>query len=141
MPGKVNPILAESINQLYFFVSGNNLTIEQAAHAAQLELGVMFPILADRLLTSLILTKEVVHNFIKQCVTHITANPEICVDHLEKSTAYATLLTPLLGYDKTSSIVKEAIARKKTIREVISENKYLDMKIFNQLISYKKESS
>lgn len=138
MPGKINPVLPESMNQLYFLVTGNNVTIEQAAHGAQLELGVMFPILADRLLTSLKLTAEVLNNFMEQCVSSIQANPEKCKEHLEKSTAYATLLTPKLGYDKTSEIVKKAIAQKKTIREIALENNYLDEETFNQLTTIKK---
>ncbi|HSW89088.1 MAG TPA: aspartate ammonia-lyase [Candidatus Saccharimonadales bacterium] len=137
MPGKINPVLPESVNQLYFLVSGNNLTIEQATHGAQLELGVMFPILADRLLSSLKLTTEVINNFMQKCVLHIQANPEKCKEHLEKSTAYATLLTPVLGYDKTSEIVKKAIAQKKTIRQIILENNYLDQKTFDRLTTLK----
>ncbi|HSW97790.1 MAG TPA: aspartate ammonia-lyase [Candidatus Saccharimonadales bacterium] len=137
MPGKINPVLPESINQLYFLVSGNNLTIEQAAQGAQLELGVMFPILADRLLTSLKLTAEVINNFMQKCILHIQANPEQCKEHLEKSTAYATLLTPVLGYDKTSEIVKKALAQKKTIRQITLENNYLDKKTFDRLTTLK----
>lgn len=136
MPGKVNPVLPESVNQLYFLVSGNNLTIEQAAHGAQLELGVMFPILADRLITSLKLTSEVINNFMKHCVLTMKANREACKAHLEKSTAYATLLTPVLGYDKTSEIVKKAIAQKKTIREIAIGEKYIDAKTFDKLVSF-----
>jgi len=140
MPGKVNPILPESVNQLYFLISGNNLTIEHAAHAAQLELGVMFPILADRLITSLKLTSEVINNFMQKCVLHIKANREQCLEHLERSTAYATVLTPLLGYDKVSQIVKEAIAQKKTIREIVLEKNILDKEVFDQTIHPKQNS-
>jgi aspartate ammonia-lyase len=133
MPGKVNPVLPESINQLYFLVSGNNLTIEHAAHAAQLELGVMGPILADELITSLKLSSEVIDNFMQHCVRHIKANPEQCRQHLEKSTAYATLLTPTLGYDKVSKAVKEAVNEKKTIREVIVGKGYLAEENFDSI--------
>jgi len=134
MPGKVNPVLAESVNQLYFLVSGSNITIEQAAHAAQLELGAMFPILADRLINSLTLTTEVTDNFMKNCILHIKANREQCLEHLEKSTAYSTLLTPVLGYDKVSKIVKEAISQRQTIRELVLGKGYLDEKTFAKII-------
>lgn len=135
MPGKVNPILPESINQLYYLVSGNNLTIEHAAHAAQFELGVMGPILADSLMTSLELASEVIDNFMKKCVIEIKANRERCREHLEKSTAYATLLTPTLGYDAVSKAVKLAIAEKKTIRQVIVESNLLSDMEFDRLTS------
>lgn len=140
MPGKVNPVLPESINQLYFLVSGNNLTIEHAAHGAQLELGVMGPILADELIMSLKLSAEVIDNFMQHCVRQIKANPERCREHLEKSTAYATLLTPILGYDVVSSAVKQAIASHKTIREVIVDGGYLSEADFNGAITLKQTS-
>jgi len=120
MPGKVNPILPESVNQAYFLASGNNLTIENAAHAAQLELGVMFPVIADRLIATLKTSQEVIHAFVDRCVSHIEARKERCLEHLERSTAYATLLTPKLGYDEVSKIVKEANHERKTFQEIFA---------------------
>jgi aspartate ammonia-lyase len=107
MPGKINPIMPEALNQAYFFVSGNNVTIEHAAQASQLELGVMFPVLVDRLLASLTVAQEVVHSFTKKCVDVLLVDESRCQDLLVHSTAYATLLTPRLGYDVVSRIVKE----------------------------------
>jgi len=130
MPGKVNPVLPETVNQLYFLISGNNLTIEHAAAAAQFELGVMFPTIADRLLQSLKLTSEVIEQFVKVCINKIKANPKRCKELLEKSMAYATLFTPHLGYDKISDIVKEAVKTEKTFREVVLEKKLMTNKEF-----------
>jgi len=135
MPGKVNPVLPETVNQLYFVISGNNLTIEHAAAAAQLELGVMFPIIADRLLQSLKLTSEVIGQFVKFCINKIKANPKRCKELLEKSTAYATLLTPILGYDVVSTAVKEALVSGKTLREIIVGKKLLSDKEFNKAVN------
>lgn len=134
MPGKVNPVLPETCNQLYFMVSGNNTTIEQAAHGAQLELGVMFPILADKLITSLKISSEVIYQFAAQCIPFIQANSEKCSIHLEQSTAYATLLTPTLGYDTVSSLVKDSLKSGKTIREIVHEKNLMPESRFNQLI-------
>jgi len=134
MPGKVNPILPESINQLYFHVSGNNTTIEMAAHAAQLELGVMFPILADKLLSSLIVSNDVIHQFASKCIPTIQPNSEACLKHLESSTAYATLLTSTLGYDVVTSIVKESLKSKKSIRQIMLENHILPEEKFNRIV-------
>lgn len=133
MPGKVNPILPETVNQLYYLISGNNITIEHAAHAAQLELGVMFPTIADRLLQSLKLTAEVVEQFTKNCVDKIQANKARAKELLEKSTAYATLFTPVLGYDVVSAAVKECLATNKTFREIILEKKLLTNQEFEKV--------
>jgi len=134
MPGKVNPILPEAVNQLYFLVSGNNLSIEHAAHAAQLELGVMLPIIADRLLQSLKLTGEVLEQFAKHCVVSVKANKQKCKELLEKSTAYATLLSPKIGYDATSNLVKESLATGKTIRELVLEKGLMSNKEFDAVV-------
>ncbi len=134
MPGKVNPILPETVNQLYYLISGNNLTIEHAAHAAQLELGVMFPTIADRLLQSLKLTAEVIEQFTKNCVAKIQADKKRCKELLENSTAYSTLFTPVLGYDTVSAAVKESLHSNKTFREVIMEQKLLTNQQFEKVI-------
>lgn len=134
MPGKVNPILPETVNQLYYLISGNNLTIEHAAHAAQFELGVMFPIIADRLLQSIKLTAQVLDQFTKNCVRHIKANKENCRRHLEKSTAFATLLSPKIGYDNAAAAVKEVLASGRTLREVVIEKEWLTNKEFDRLV-------
>jgi len=131
MPGKVNPILPETVNQLYYLISGNNLTIEHAAHAAQMELGVMFPTIADRLLQSLKLTAEVFEQFTKYCVRSIKANKENCRRHLENSTAYATLLSPVIGYDNAAQAVKESLFSGKTLREIVLEKKWMTNKEFD----------
>ena len=133
MPGKVNPILPEAINQLYFLVSGNNLTIEHAAEASQLELGVMLPVITDRLLESLKLMDELLSVFAKKCVAGIKANPKRCNELLENSLAYATLLTPEIGYDNAAMAVKHALATGKTLRQVVIEKKLLTPEKFDQL--------
>ena len=135
MPGKVNPVLMEAVSQLYYLVSGNNLTIEQAAEGAQLELIVMLPIITDRLLESLKLMDELLLQFAKKCIDGIKVNRARCKELLEKSTAYATLLTPKLGYDKVSEIVKQAVKTNRTIREIILEQKLLSNKEFDAIVN------
>lgn len=134
MPGKVNPVMPEAINQLYYLVSGNNLSIEKAVEASQMELGVMLPIVVGKLLESIKLTAEIVGQFDKLCIAGIKANKKKCEFYLENSTACATLLVPALGYDLVSSIVKEAILKNKTLREVVVGNKYLTGSEFNKII-------
>jgi aspartate ammonia-lyase len=135
MPGKVNPILPEAVNQLYYTVSGNNLTIEHASHASFLELANMFPILADRLISTLKLSTDILQKFTDKCVVSIHANTKRCTELLEKSTAYATLLTPVLGYDPVSSVVKESVKSGKSIRELILEKNMMTEDEFNKVTS------
>ncbi|VVA43397.1 Aspartate ammonia-lyase [Candidatus Roizmanbacteria bacterium] len=125
MPGKVNPIVAETMNQTYYLVSGKNLSIHQAAEASQLELGVMLPIIADSLIIILKIVETALRLFADRGIKNIVVNRERCLEHLEKSTAYSTLLTPRLGYDVVSKVVKESIATGKTMREIILEKKLL----------------
>lgn len=122
MPGKVNPVLPETVNQLYFLVSGNSLAVEHAVHAAQLELGVMVPIMADRLINSLKISNEVIRAFASQCVMHIIPDEQRCRELLERSTAYATMLTPILGYEKVSALVKEAKHRGANFADLLKQN-------------------
>ena len=138
MPGKVNPVMPETINQLYYLVSGNNISIEKATEASELELGVMLPIIIDKLIESIRLTTEVIGQFNNLCVKGVKANKERCAYHLEKSTAYATILVPYLGYDIVSKIVKKSISEGKTLREIVVGESYLTENDFNKIInSYK----
>ena len=133
MPGKVNPVMPEALSQLYYLVSGNNLTIEHAAEGAQLELGAMLPIITDRLIESLKLSAEMIRLFAEKCVAILIPNKTRIKEHLEKSTAYATLLNPVIGYDAAAACVKEAIATGKTLHEVVLEKKLLTPKEFDRI--------
>lgn len=135
MPGKVNPVLLEAVSQLYFLVSGNNLTIQHGAEGAQLELGVMLPVMIDRLVESLKLMDEVLLQFSQKCIDGIKVNRARCKELLEKSTAYATLLSPKLGYDATSELVKESVKGGKTIRELVLEKKLMTNKEFDAIVN------
>ncbi len=137
MPGKVNPVMPETVNQLYYLVSGNNLSIEKAVESSQMELGVMLPIIVDKLIDSIKLTSEVINQFEILCIRGIKVNKEKCLDHLERSTAYATLLVPRLGYDLVSSLVRESLMSSKTLREIVINKKYLNEAEFNNIIDSK----
>ncbi len=134
MPGKVNPVMPETVNQLYFVISGNNLSIEKAVEAAQMELGVMLPVIVEKLIDSIKLTTEVIEQFDKLCISKVKADKEKCKYFLENSTAYATLFVPHLGYDLVSSLVKKSISTKKTFREVMLEEGHLKESKFNKIV-------
>ncbi|MEI7688644.1 MAG: lyase family protein [Candidatus Nomurabacteria bacterium] len=137
MPGKVNPVIPETVNQLYYLVSGNNVSIEKAVESSQMELGVMLPIIVDKLIDSIKITGEVINQFDFLCIRGIKVNKEKCIYHLECSTAYATLLVPRLGYDLVSSLVKKSLINNKTLREMVVSEKYLSEEEFNNIINYK----
>jgi aspartate ammonia-lyase len=125
MPGKVNPVIPEAINQIAFDIAGKNLTIHQATQNAHLELAIMFPILAENVISILKLAATGCSVFAINCIQSISANKQHCKALLENSTAYATILTPQLGYDLVSQIVKESIATKKTLKETMSKKKLI----------------
>src|SRR3990167_9047881 len=125
MPGKVNPVIAETMNQTYYIVSGKNLSIHQAAEASHMELGIMLPVIADSLITILKVVETALRLFGDRGIKNIVVNWERCLEHLEKSTAYSTLLTPRLGYDVVSKVVKESISTGRTMRKIILEKKLL----------------
>ena len=135
MPGKVNPIVAETISQTYYLVSGKNLSIHQAAEGAHLELGVMLPIIADSLITMLKIVDTALNIFADRGIKKIVANRKRCLELLENSTAYATLLVPQLGYDAVSAIVKESLKTGKTIREIVLEKKLLKKEELDKILS------
>ena len=137
MPGKVNPVMPETVNQLYYLVSGNNVSIEKAVESSQMELGVMLPIVVDKLIDSIKITGEVISQFDTLCIRGIKVNKEKCTYHLEHSTAYATLLVPRLGYDLVSSLVKKSLMSNKTLREIVILEKYLSEGEFNNIIDCK----
>ncbi len=135
MPGKVNPIMGELMNQTYYLVAGKNLTIHQAAEGAHMELGVMLPVIADSLITNFKVITMSLKVFAEKGIDKIIANKKVCLEHLENSTAYAALLTPILGYDKVSKAVHEAVKTGKTLRQIVVGKKLLTDVEFNKLIS------
>lgn len=138
MPGKVNPVIPELVNQCCFLIIGNDLTVSLACESAQLELNVMAPVIANRLFNSFEILTNVVDIFDKKCIRGIKADKKVCQENLEKSTALATVLAKKVGYEKASQIAKEAIKRKKSIREIVLKKKLLSKKEFDQLTDYKK---
>jgi len=134
MPGKVNPVIAETMNQTYYIVSGKNLSIHQAAEASHLELGIMLPVIADSLITILKLVETALRLFADRGIKNIVVNRERCLEHLENSTAYSTLLTPKLGYDTVSKVVKESVKTGRTMREIILEKKLLTVDELEKLL-------
>ena len=134
MPGKVNPVAPESMNQIYYFISGKNQTIHQAAEGACLELAIMFPVIADSLISSLKLLSSGINMFADRCIAPLTVSEKRCKELLEKSTAFATLLTPVLGYDTVSEAVKKTNRDGTSLREIVLQEKLLTEKEFDAIV-------
>ncbi len=133
MPGKVNPVIPELLNQIYYHVSGKHLAIQMANETSDLQLAVMFPTVADSIIFSFSTITTGVHQFAESCIKLIEVDEKRCRENLEKSTAYATLLNPLLGYDVVSECVKEAVKHGKSVKEVVLERKLLTAKDMENL--------
>jgi fumarate hydratase class II len=118
MPGKVNPVIAESVLMVCAQVIGHDATISWAAAAGAFELNTMMPVIAYDLLTSLALLASSSQNFAKQCIAGLAANVTRLQDSLERSLALATALTPEIGYERATALAKVAFSSGRTIREV-----------------------
>lgn len=121
MPGKVNPVMAEVVNQVAFQIQGNDQTICLASEAGQLELNVMEPVLVFNLLQSLSILQNAVRVFTKYLVEGLEANVERCRELVENSVGVITAINPHVGYETASVIAKEAIATGRPVREICLE--------------------
>lgn len=118
MPGKVNPVMAEVINQVAFQVIGNDHTICLASEAGQLELNVMEPVLVFNLLQSISIMNNAFRTFTENCLKGIKANEERLKDYVEKSVGVITAVNPHIGYEAAAKIAREAILSGAPIREL-----------------------
>ena len=126
MPGKVNPVLCESLMQAAARVLGNDQTIAFCGAAGgQFQLNVMMPLMGDVLLESIRLLANATRAFTDRCLAGMEANPEACEASVERSLAMATALTPYIGYERAAALAKEAFASGRTIRELCRENRIL----------------
>lgn len=135
MPGKINPIIPEVVNQVAFEVIGNDLTVTMAAEAGQLELNAMEPVIAYNLFTSLDMLGRACRTLVERCIRGITANREHCRQMVENSIGLVTALNPLLGYEKASQIAEEALRTGKSVVEVVLEKGYLDKEALEAALS------
>lgn len=125
MPGKVNPVMCEVVNQVAFQVIGNDHTICLASEAGQLELNVMEPVLVFNLLQSLSMMNQVFQVFRKDCVEGIEANVEQCKAYVDRSIGLITALNPHLGYEAAARIARLATESGRSVRDLILEHNLL----------------
>ncbi|MDT4997735.1 MAG: fumarate hydratase, class [Pseudonocardiales bacterium] len=121
MPGKVNPVLCEALCQVVAQVVGNDTAVAWSGAAGNFELNVMLPVMARNVLESARLLANVCRVFADRCVVGIEANEERCREYAESSPSIVTPLNHYVGYDEAAKIAKQALAERKTIREVVIE--------------------
>jgi aspartate ammonia-lyase len=141
MPGKVNPVIPEVVNQTAYYVLGADITISMAAEAGQLQLNVMEPVIAFSLFTSLKFFSNACRTLREKCVDGITANVEHSRNQVMRSIGIVTLLNPIIGYEESASIANEALKTGKTVHEItvlerklISQAKWDELYDFDNLI-------
>src|SRR6266853_9411 len=128
MPGKVNPVMSESLMMVCAQVFGNDAAITWAGANGNFELNVMMPVMAHDLLESIRLLANVVDVFCEKCATGIKANKARCEELVELSMAMVTALAPKIGYDRAAEIAKESVRTGKTVRQLCRERKILPEK-------------
>jgi len=134
MPGKVNPVIAESVTMVCAQVIGNDVTVTVGGQAANFELIVMLPVMAYNLLQSIELLATASDNFATKCIEGIKANEARCNSLIEQSLAMCTALAPEIGYEAAAKLAKDAFKSGKTVREVAQEQKVLPEKRLNELL-------
>jgi len=139
MPGKVNPVIPESVRQVCAQVMGNDTAIMVSGNADNFELAVMIPVMTYNLLKSIEILANVSHVFVDKCIAGIEANREKCRAYAERSPALATALAPIIGYDKAAEIAKLALVKDMTIRDLVIAEGLMDAKQADEVLDPAKQ--
>ena len=135
MPGKVNPVIPEVVNQVCFQVVGNDLTVTMAAEAGQLQLNVFEPVIAFNLFQSVDMLTQACHVMREKCVVGITANRERIRHLLERSIGVVTALVPYIGYERASAAAREALETDRGVYELVLEKGWLTQRQLDDVLS------
>jgi aspartate ammonia-lyase len=135
MPGKVNPSIAEMVNQVCYQVMGCDHTIAAAGEAGQLELNVMMPVIAWNAIHAVAILANALETFRTRAIEGLTADADRARELLDRSTATATALSPYLGYAKTAELAKAAVASGRSIRDLVREQRLLPDEDADRILS------
>jgi aspartate ammonia-lyase len=138
MPGKVNPVIPEVVNQVAYQVIGNDLTVTMAAEAGQLELNAMEPVIAFNLFQSVSMLRNACITLKTRCIEGITANRERCRDLLENSIGIVTALNPYIGYEQATALAKEALETERSVYALVLEKGILSQQEIEEILSPEK---
>ena len=138
MPGKINPSIAEMVNQVCFQVMGLDTTVAIAAEHGQLELNVMMPVIAFNVLLSMRILGNAAHRLAERCVAGIEANEEMCAFWVERSAALATALMPHIGYAKAAELSKRSVKEGVLIRDMVRRDHLLPEDQIDEVLDLRK---
>ncbi len=134
MPGKVNPVIPEVVNQVAFRIMGNDVTVSMAVEAGQFELNAFEPVVFEALFQSIKMLDRTVQTFTVNCVAGITANEERCNELLGASVGIVTALCPYIGYAQAAELAKEALKKRIPIRKLLEEKAILSPEQINKVL-------
>lgn len=134
MPGKVNPVIPEVMNQICYRIIGNDLTVTFAAEAGQLQLNVMEPVMVDAIFSSINMLQKGMARLRVLCIDGITANIQHCRDLVLNSIGIVTALNPTLGYENSSRIAKRALKENRSVYDLVLEEKLLTKDELDRLL-------
>src|SRR5215217_4558634 len=135
MPGKVNPVIPEVVNQVCFDIIGGDLTVTMAAEAGQLQLNVFEPVIAYRLLRGMIILHRACDVLRVRCINGITANVDRMRWFVEHSIGIVTALVPVIGYERASEVAKEALATGGSVYDLVQGKGYLTRAQIDQILN------
>lgn len=134
MPGKVNPVIPEVVNQVCYKVIGNDLTVTFASEAGQLQLNVMEPVLSHAIMESNIFLGNALDTLREKCINGITANKEVCLNMVKHSIGIVTALNPYIGYKNSTEIAKEALETGKSVYNLVLEKGVLSQEKLDEIL-------
>ena len=134
MPGKVNPVIPEVVNQVAFEVIGADTTISIACEGGQLQLNVFEPLIAYKLFTSINMMRRSFDALAEKCIKGITANEDVCMNNVLNSITIITYLNPVLGYEVCSAVAKEALQTNRRVYDLILEKKLVTQERLDELL-------
>lgn len=137
MPGKVNPVIPEVVNQVCFKVIGNDLTVTLAAQAGQLQLNVMEPVLSESIIESMIFLQRAMDTLRTKCIDGITANRDVCKNMVMNSIGIVTALNPYIGYKTSTKIAQEAMETGKSVYDLVLEHNILSKEKLDEILDPK----
>lgn len=137
MPGKVNPVIPEVVNQVCYKIIGNDLTVTFAAEAGQLQLNVMEPVLSHAIMENIHFLCNALDTLCEKCIDGITANREVCLNMVKNSIGIVTALNPFIGYKNSTKIAKEALETGKSVYDLVLEHGILSKEQLDEILDPK----
>jgi len=138
MPGKVNPVIPEMVSQVCFMIIGYDVTVAMASEASELELNMAEPIIAYCLLHGLMILKNAAIVLASRCIAGIKPNVERCLEMVQNSIGLVTALNPVLGYEKSVAIAKEALETNGSVYDLVLKKGWLSKEALDDILKPEK---